>query len=177
MEELAKAEKKLIESLRSDKPQVVLESILQIRKSGNCRILPSILDLLLETDDSNVEAKIIELLFDLKSQDCAPTLIEAIQDERMEYYHNFFVAAFWQSSLDGSEYLQEFVRAGIKGDYMVCLECLTVIENFDSSFSSEEIMECNADLVEAILDETNKDKLALLEQLKDVVNNLPLEAE
>ena len=60
---------------------------------------------------------------------------------------------------------------------MVCLECLTVVENFDSSFSSEEIVECDADLTEAIMEETNKDKQALLEEMKDVVNNLPLEAE
>lgn len=177
MEELKKAEKELMDSLRSSEPEIVLEALQKVRKSGNCRILPSILQLLHDTDESNVEAKIIELLFDLKEQSCAPILIEAIKNEKLEYYHNFFIAAFWQSSLDGAEFLSEFVKAAVKGDYMVALEALTVIENLDSSFSEEEIIDCDLELAEAIEEESNTDKRILLEQLKDLVNGLPLEAE
>lgn len=177
MKDLKKTEKELLESLKSSDPNIVADALQKTRKSGNCNILPAIIELLHETDESHIEAQIIELLFDLKEQSCAPILIDAIQNEKLEHYHNFFIATFWQSSLDGSEYLVEFVQAAIKGDYMVCLECLTVIENFDSSFSEEEIAECNADLVEAIMEESNQEKIVLLEQLKNVVNDLPLEAE
>lgn len=177
MKELEKAEKELMESLKSSDANIVLDALQKVRESGNCRVLAPILQLLHDTDESNVEAKIVELLFDLRNQDCAPILIEALQDEELEHYHNFFIAAFWQSPIDGSEYLSEFIDAAIKGDYMVCLECLTVVENFDTTFSSQEILECDADLTEAIMEEQNMDKQTLLEELKVIINNLAIEAE
>ena len=59
MKELEKAEKELMESLKSSDQNIVLEALQKVRESGNCRILPSILQLLHDTEESNVEAKII----------------------------------------------------------------------------------------------------------------------
>ena len=58
---------------------------------------------------------------------------------------------------------------------MVCLEALTVVENFDSSFNHEEIVNLEADLEEAIEAEKEKDKMNLLISLRKVVSELPRE--
>lgn len=175
MQDLKKAEKELIESIKSSDNLIVSDALQKIRQSGTCRILPDILQVLKDTENREIEAKIVEVLFDLKSQECAPILIANLKDKEMKEYHNFLVATFWQSSLDGSEYLTDFVQAAIEGDYLVCLECLTVVENFENTFNEEEIIECNADLEEAIPEEENQDKKTLLVHLKEVINKLAFE--
>jgi len=175
--DLKKSEVELLEAIESDDPIIVSNAVQRIRQQGNCRILPEILNILSRTEDSNVEAKIVEILFDLKDQNCAAILIEKIREPKLKNYHHFLIASFWQSSLDGSEYLKDFVDAAIRGDYMSCLECLTVVENFDSSFEEEDIIECNADLQEAIEEEENQDKKTLLIHLQEVINNLAVETD
>lgn len=175
--ELKESEVELLEAIESDNPIIVSNAVQRIREQGNCRILPEVLKILSRTEDSNVEAKIVEILFDLKDQECAPIIINKIREQKLEDYHTFLVATFWQSSLDGSEYLSDFVDVAIRGSYLICLESLTVIENFDATFNQDEIIECNADLEEAIQDEQNHDKKTLLVHLQEVINELPVEGD
>ena len=135
------------------------------------------LQLLRDTDEPTVEASIIEFLYDLKDEESIPVLIDAILDEEYAFYHSFLVAAFWQSAIDGADYLDVFVKAAIKGEYMTTLEALTVIENFDSAFAQIDLMDYESDLNEAIEAEENEDKKALLISIGDVVRNLPIEGE
>jgi HEAT repeat protein len=124
-----------------------------------------------------VEAAIIEFLYDLKDEDSIPVLIDAIQDEEFSFYQSFLVATFWQAAIDGSDYLNLFVKTAIKGEYMTSLEALTVIENFDSAFPQDELSELESDLIEAAEEVQDEDKKALLVSMADVVRNLPIEGE
>ena len=177
MAEDSKAVQSILKDLGASDSKIVLEAIKRNRKEGNAKTFHALLNTLKDTDEPTVEAAIIEFLFDLKDEESVPVLIDAIQDEKMEYYQNFLVAAFWQSAIDGSAHLDIFVKAAIQGEYMTSLEALTVIENFDSVFNQSELLECEADLNEAIEKEESSDKKALLESLADVVRNLPIEGE
>ena len=60
---------------------------------------------------------------------------------------------------------------------MTSLEALTVIENFDSAYSQDELLDLESDLNEAIEEEEDDDKKTLLISMADVVRNLPIEGE
>ena len=169
--------KEIISHFKSDDSKIVLEAIKKNRKEGNSVSFKALLELLRDTDEPTVEAAIIEFLYDLKDEESIPVLIDAIQDEDFLFYQSFLVAAFWQSAIDGSDYLDVFVKTAIKGDYMTSLEALTVIENFDSAFPQDELIELESDLIEAAEEVDDDDKKVLLVSMADVVRNLPIEGE
>lgn len=177
MAEDSKAIKSILNDLQASNEQTVLDAIKRNRKEGNNKTFAALLETLKNTDEPTVEAAIIEFLYDLKDQDSVDILINALKDHQMAFYDSFLIAAFWQSAIDGSDYLPLFVKKAINGDYMVCLEALTVVENFDSRFNNETIIELEADLDEAIEAEKVKDKMNLLISLRKVVSALPREGE
>lgn len=177
MAEDSKVIKSILSDFQSSNEQIVLDAIKRNRKEGNNKTFEALLQTLKKTDEPTVEAAIIEFLYDLKDQGSVDVLVEALQDKQMAYYDSFLIAAFWQSAIDGSDHLPLFVRKAIEGDYMVCLEALTVVENFDSQFNNETIIELEADLDEAIEAESEKDKMNLLISLRKVLSALPREGE
>lgn len=177
METDKKELQKIQEALQSADKEKVLEGIQLSRASANQDSFRSMLQTLKNTDEPDVEAAIIQFLYDLKDASSIDPLIEALQDDEMRYYHSFLIAAFWQSALDGSPYLDLFVEKAIEGEYMNSLEALTVIENFDSSFPADQLMDREADLLEAIESEEEEQKKNLLISLKEVISNLPQDGE
>jgi hypothetical protein len=173
----SKAVQSIIQDFQSPEPEMVLKAIKTNRKEGNQDSFKALLSLLKDTDEPLVEASIIEFLYDLKDEESVPVLIEAIQDDEFAFYHNFLVAGFWQSAIDGSDYLEEFVTVAINGEYMTSLEALTVVENFDRAYNQNLLLDLEADLNEALEKEENDDKKALLVGLSDVIRNLPIEGE
>ena len=169
--------KDIITQFKSEDATVVLEAIKKNRKKGNAASFKALLELLRDTDEPTVEAAIIEFLYDLKDEESIPVLLDAIQDEEYTFYQSFLVATFWQSAIDGSPYLDLFVSTAINGDYMTSLEALTVIENFDSAYAHDELLDLESDINEAVEKEENEDKKALLVSMADVVRNLPIEGE
>ena len=169
--------KQIKTALVSSNKEQVLEGIKLNRTNGNRATFELMLKCLKDTDEPDVEAAIIQFLNDLKDESSVEPLIEALNDEEMSYYHSFLIAAFWQSRIDGSEYLDLFVKKAIEGEYMSTLEALTVIENFDTSYPTDLLMDLEADLFEAIESEESDEKRSLLESLKEVVAKLPIEGE
>tara|TARA_B110000046_G_scaffold31992_1_gene34117 strand:+ start:6643 stop:7179 length:537 start_codon:yes stop_codon:yes gene_type:complete len=170
--------KEIVSHFKSDDAKVVLEAIKKNRKEGNSISFKALLELLKDTDEPTIEAAIIEFLYDLKDEESIPALVNAIENEDYSFYRSFLVATFWQSAIDGSDYLDLFVKTAINGDYMTSLEALTVVENFDSSFSQDELLDLESELLEAIEEEAEDgDKKILLVSLADVVRNLPIEGE
>lgn len=165
---------KLKINLLSNSESTVIAAIDEIRLNGEAYLLPTIFELLADTDNPEIEASIIQLLFDLKNEDATPYLVDALNNQRLKYYYSFIISAFWQSSLDGSDHLSLFVNKAAKGDYMICLEALTVIENFDASFNEDEIQECIATITEAIDREKEKEKKDLLISIQEVLGQLSL---
>tara|TARA_B100001109_G_scaffold255428_1_gene258385 strand:- start:702 stop:1235 length:534 start_codon:yes stop_codon:yes gene_type:complete len=177
MAEDSKEVKSILKDFQASDEKIVLEAIKRNRKEGNSKTFEALLNTLKETDEPTVESAIIEFLFDLKDQGAKDILIQKLEDNSLAYYNSFLVATFWQSSIDGSDHLELFVQKAIEGDYMTCLEALTVVENFDSAFSEDEIQNCLLEITDALEDEEESDKKALLNSLKEVIQTLPIEGE
>lgn len=164
----------IIKDLLSDDVDKILVALKQLRKSGKPEAIHLLLDVYLHTKDNLIQEEISALLFDLKLESATDELIKAISLKKYSELKPFIISIFWQAGLDTSNHLEFLVKQAIKGNYFVCLEVLTVIENIDATFNEEEINDLILDLEEAI-EEEESEKQPLLISLKAVIQQLNVE--
>jgi HEAT repeat protein len=166
----------IIKDLKSDDTEKVLTAIKQLRLHGQKEAIAEVLAVFIETTNEEVKKSITNLLFDLKKEDSVLPIIKAINDKKYASIKPFLISIFWQSSLDASEHLGSLVRIASKGDYNSCLEVLTVIETFDTSFDEDQIMDAVYDIEEKLDDyEIDEEYRKLLYLLKETVSSLKVE--
>jgi len=164
----------IIADLYTKENKKVLFALEQLRKHGKKEAFLSLIDTLITTTDDEIKQEIINLLFDLRDQAVVDTIISAINNKKYASIKSVLISIFWQSSLDGSQYISTFIRQAIKGDYLIGIEVLSVIENFNNTFAEEEINDLKFDLDEAIeAEETEKVKLLI--SMKTVLDSLNIE--
>ncbi len=161
--------KALIEKLYSGSDTTVIETINELRKHGSAEAILPLVETLVSHPSEKVKSEIIDFLFDLKLDEALQPLITAIADKRNKEYKNTLISALWHSSLDASEHLTFLVEQAISGDYLTCLEVLTVVENLNGPFQPDEI-----ENLLTLLDEKkgkNPETQDLLEQIESVLQN------
>lgn len=164
----------IIKDLKSDNKENILTAIKQLRSHGQKEAIVEVLDLYIQTTDQDVKSHLTNLLFDLKSETTIQPLFKAINNSKYKSIKPFIISIFWQSSLDVSEHLNTLVRLAVEGDFNVCLEVLTIIENFDTTFDEQDIMDAIYDIDEE-LNGVDEVKYKLLSSIKDVVTNLAVD--
>ena len=164
----------IIKDLSSDVDKKVLTAIKQIRKHGKKETISPLINLLSTTDNVEIKNEITSLLFDLKDQSVVEELIAAIETGDYIKEKALLISIFWQSSLDSSQYISTFIKEAIKGDYMICIEVLSVIDNYDATFQETEIEDLKFDLDEAIeLEQTEKKDILI--SIRSAIDSLNLE--
>ena len=134
-----------------------IESLLLDVKSSNIAIVktafeglkivgePSILHpIILELNTKNHTEKnalILEFLACLKDRKARSVMMDLIQQTELKEYQQLLLSTIWNSPLDYTDYLEVFVDLALKGDFIITLECLTIIENLDGPFSEKSVME------------------------------------
>jgi len=152
----------ILKDLSSKDEKKVLTALKQLRKHGKPEAIRPLIEVLKNSTNEIVRSEVLSLLYDLKEQNVVDEIILAIEDEYFVNEKALLIAIFWQSSLDGSEYLSTFVKEAIRGDYLTCIEVLTVIENFEATFQETEVEDLKYDVDEAIeLEETEKRNLLI----------------
>lgn len=164
----------IITDLSSSDDKKVITALKQLRKHGKREAITPLLNLLCTTNNEEVKNEIAAILFDLKDQSVVEDLIYALEDEKYKDEQAILVAVFWQSSLDSSEHISTIVKQAISGNYMVGIEVLSVIDNYEATFQETEIEDLKFDLDEAIQAE-NSEKRDLLITIRAAIDALNLE--
>lgn len=149
-----------------------IESLLLDIKSNNTAIVktafeglkivgePSILHpIILELNTKNHTEKnalILEFLACLKDRKARSVMMDLIQQTELKEYQQLLLSTIWNSPLNYTDYLEVFVDLALKGDFIITLECLTIIENLDGPFSEKSVME--AQVLLGAYAESNPDK-------------------
>ncbi len=164
----------IIADLTSKENKKILFALEQLRKHGKKEAFLPLIDTLITTTNDEIKQEIINLLYDLRDQTIVETIISAINNKKYTSIKPILISIFWQSSLDGSQYISTFIKQAIKGDYLVGIEVLSVIENFNSTFAEDEINDLKFDLEEAIEIEKTE-KVNLLISIKAILGSLNIE--
>lgn len=163
---------KSIYNLKSRNPEILLQTIDQIRVIGNAAHFVELLELLHETNNQHIKKQILKLFSDLKSTDTIPFMIEAIQNKRYADELKELLNCCWQNGLNYSSYLPLFIDLVIKEEFLISFEAFTVIENMygkiDKTVITQQLEKINNSL--GINDEQKK---YLLNELKNIIPNLP----
>ena len=99
---------------------------------------------------------ILEFLSCLKDSKARSVMMDLILNQELNTLQQLLLSTIWNSPLDYTDYLEVFVELAINGDFMVTLECLTIIENLEGPFSEKSVMEAQV-LLGAYAD-SNPDK-------------------
>jgi hypothetical protein len=84
-------------------------------------------------------------------------MIELVKDTHFIGIRSVLLSTLWNSKLDYSYYLPEFVEIACEGDFMEALECLTIIENMESAFEERHILEAQLHLKDYMENPSPKD--------------------
>lgn len=164
-----KTNPQIINKLQSTDPIVVMETIKQLRSSGNAVYLPILIDLLHSSGNPEIKSKIFNLLADLKNNDAIPHLINAIQDKKYAEERKVLVSVCWENGLDYSAYLTMFVDLVIAEKFDIAFEAYTVITTMEGKISSE-LLNSETDKIESVLNQAEEQKRQLL---IDIIEYLP----
>jgi len=160
--------KQQVRALHSGNRSAILSALMEIRYDGSVAVLPELFELLLEQEDQQIAAEITNLLNDLKDQEAAGILAEAIDNPEYAPITAVLVAACWQNGLSYARYTDIFVRAAIRGDYATAIEAFTVIEEEAGDLEQEQRQRL-AGMITHGMQEVDDQKKILLKELVRVI--------
>lgn len=130
----------LITDLMSENETIALAAIDKVKKSGDAAMVPAILNALVNTKELAIENALSQLLFDLKDKNAVEELVNRLSDPEFADIRVLMLSACWQTGIDLSHRLPDFVTVACTGSYMECLEVLTIIENWEA-IKDQEMLE------------------------------------
>lgn len=157
-----------IKELDSNNPKNIITAIEKLREIGDESVIRPIIKVLVNHPLEEVKNAASHFLFDLKDPKVLPTLISEIQNPDNKEFQRILVSACWESSINCSAYLPFFVDLAIISDYMICLECLTVIENMEGPFDTNEL-NIAIEKIKNAVDEDEEGKYELLNSIWEVL--------
>ena len=134
---------------------------------GALRLLALLYD---RTDNQNISQAISGLFNDMKQKSAMNEVIESLAAVQKPPTKAMLLSSCWQSGLDYSEFAIPIAEQFLGGDYMVSLECFTVLDTCAGSISDADRLQIIFSLQQEIESwETPKQKLAaeLITLLKD----------
>lgn len=157
-----------LKELESDNAKTVIAAIEKLREIGDETVISPIIKVLVNHPLEEVKNAASHFLFDLKDAKALPILISEIQNPDNKEYQRILVSACWESSINCSAYLPFFIDLAIISDYMICLECLTVIENMQGTFDPIELNKA-IEKVKNAADDDEEGKYELLNSIWEVL--------
>jgi len=129
-----------IADLNSDSQTKALGALKLLETIGDKSVLPGLIAGL-KKNDVVLTKGILELLSSVQDQEFTEDLVEAIRNEKDATIRQQLLTTIWNSKLDFSAYLAEFVSLATEEDFLQALECLTILENLSGPFEEHQLLE------------------------------------
>lgn len=162
--------KKILEDLYSTKDSVVVSALKELRSSGDNSVIPYLVDIYVNSASELVKNETENFLKDLKDDDAAKPLSEALKNPKYKNELENLTAICWQADIDFSPYIHTFTKIAIEGDYQTSIEAFTVIEEAIPNISQKDIRQHISYLKEEIT-KIEKDKAPLIMELINSLEN------
>jgi hypothetical protein len=149
--------KKIVEDLNSGNATKISAAISALQVNGDVTVLKPLAEVLCKELDPKNKQEIIEFFSTLNDSSSVDAMIELVKDTQFIGIRSVLLSTLWNSKLDYSYYLPEFVEIACEGDFMEALECLTIIENMESAFEERHILEAQLHLKDYMENPSPKD--------------------
>lgn len=131
----------ILDDLKSSKPEKVTLALDSLQVYGDYTIIEPLFQFMLETDNNESKSLVLEFLCNLKDSKSMLMVMDALHQAKFKSIQIEILTTIWNSPLDYSEYLADFVKLAVENDYLIALECLTVLENLDGPFEESSLLE------------------------------------
>ena len=138
---ISKTLQKAIVDLGSADPKKMDAGIKTISDKGHPGIIKDLVEMLMKTKDMGLQKKIVALLSDIQDEDAIGIIMSHATDEKYREIRTEILNSIWNSKLDYSLYIADFVFMAVEGDLMQSVECLTAIENMLGPFEEHHLLE------------------------------------
>jgi DNA-binding transcriptional ArsR family regulator len=165
-----KIEERIIKQLNSEDFGDIMHGINEIRVHGNHLYIGELVKVLRNNSIPEVQREIAELFNDLHDNEAIVEIMREIKSSVNEKILHILVSSCWQSPLDYSEYISDFVDLAVDGDYQCTIEAISVIENIlmqfeiDSLTISNQIYKINEKILK-----TEQERQPLLAELLKIL--------
>lgn len=133
--------KSIIEDINSGQEDQILTALKELKLNGDNEVIRPLINTWNNTVSSTLEKEIITFIGDIRSTSSAPIIMEILQDEKYHKIHQLLLTTVWNSLVDYSNFLSQFVKIAIQNDFLIAFECLTIIENLHGPFEEEQLLE------------------------------------
>jgi hypothetical protein len=166
----------LLSEIESGNAGKVTKALKALEVNGDLTVIEPLFDIILDLKDEKTEQEILAFLGDLKVSDAAPVFMEMIKREKYLDKRQSLLSIFWNSKIDFSNYLADFIEISCEGNFMEALECLTIIENMEGPFSESQVLESQLHLGEYMNDNAPKDpkKSAIMSEVALLIKDFDL---
>ncbi len=159
----------ILKGLQSADYLNVIEALEELCVSGKTSDFPVLVEILHQSQNPEIRAKITGLFANLKEKDTVPLMIEAIQNKKYAPELKQLVSSCWENGLNYTNYLSLFVDILILHDFLVAFEAYTVIMNMETTIDQAKIDQEIEKLDQAIHTTSDEKKALML----DVIDFLP----
>ena len=130
----------ILKDIQSNDRTKMINAFKKLSSQANETITQPLLDLYSTSQNDAIKIEIKKTFSQLKTSKALPILIKNLnhKDNRVK---ELALYSIWSSNLDACDYIPEIIVAACKGDFMVALEALTLIENLEGPFKEEDLME------------------------------------
>ena len=159
----------ILKALQSADSNVVIDALDELRVSGKTSDIPILVEMLHQSQNQEIKAKIVGIFANLKEKDTVPLMIEAIQNQKYAPELKQLVSSCWENGLNYTNYLSLFVDLLIRHDFLVAFEAYTVITNMETTIDQAKI-DTEIEKLDRAMHTTTDEKKALM---LDVLDFLP----
>ncbi len=165
--------KQLLDELKSGNEQSFSKAINELNGLMTSTLLPELASILLTTQSEKNKAEMMQFFNDLAFEGAQENMMQIILNPSFIDVRQELLATIWNSRIDYSNYLAEFVEIASEGNYLETLECLTIIENLDGPFEEADILEAQLHLKE-YLESSNRteEKSILMSEIALLIKNM-----
>jgi DNA polymerase III delta prime subunit len=149
--------KNLLGELLSGNEAKASASIKALQANGDSSILEPMAALLMTDLSAKIREEIVEFLCSLKDSSAVDEMMRLVNDSDYLPIRQQLLSTIWNSKLDYTYFLPEFVEIAVDGDFMEALECLTIIENMTGPVEERHVLEAKLHLREYLEDTDPKD--------------------
>lgn len=148
----------LLSDLQSKDEKKVASAIKSFHVHGDASVIDPLIAVWKSGLSEENETAMTGLFEGLKDTSTIDPLMDAFRKEDDQFMRRKLVTAFWNSKLDFSPFLADFVLFAIEGDFLDAFEAITLIEQFETAIPESAIMESQLLLKEYFGQQENRDE-------------------
>jgi hypothetical protein len=165
---LTDKQKACLKTLQSDNRQNIYKCIDNLFEIGAVPLLPAVFDLYQKYDDPELRDKILVFLREIKDKAAPEIFVEEMKNRTWDSGLDMVLSICWQSSLDFSPHIEDFLIWADSDDMQVQMEALTNIEQFIFNKNAEGREKVRSRLKNMALEASGKKRELILSFLSSI---------